>query len=203
MFYDKALIARKLRRWEAFLDAYRLPAWEEIPDFGLYMDQVITLLSQHLDYLPREDKGDTLVTPTAINNYVRLKIMPAPEKKRYRRVHLAYLLMICTLKQTMTIAQIQKIIPVGLSEDEVRQLYSNYVARHAQIGKDFIHTMRCGARPVLDADNNTEDTPVENMVSSLALMSGYCRLLAEKILELQDYTADEVIDGQPLPPKTK
>lgn len=201
MTYDKALIARKLRRWEAFLQAYTLPKWEEIPDFGLYMDQVITLLSQHLDYLPREDKGDTLVTPTAINNYVRLKIMPAPEKKRYRRVHLAYLLMICTLKQTMTIAQIQKIIPVGLGEEQVKSLYSNYAARHARMGQDFIDLVRAGARPVLDADNDTEETPVENLVSSLALMSGYCRLLAEKILELQGYTADEVIDGQPLPKK--
>lgn len=201
MSYDKALIARKLRRWEAFLEAYRLPKWEEIPDFGLYMDQVITLLTQHLDYLPREDKGDSLVTPTAINNYVRLKIMPAPEKKRYRRVHLAYLLMICTLKQTMTIAQIQKIIPVGLDEQAVKSLYSNYVARHASMGRNFIEMVRAGARPVLDADNHTEDTPVENMVSGLVLLSGYCRLLAEKILELQDYTADQVIDGQPLPKK--
>lgn len=201
MRYDKALIARKLRRWEAFLKAYQLPKWEDIPDFGLYMDQVITLLTQHLDYLPREDKGETLVTPTAINNYVRLKIMPSPEKKRYRRVHLAYLLMICTLKQTMTIAQIQKIIPIGLDEAQVHQLYSNYASRHAKMGRVFIELVRQGARPVLDADNHTEDTPVENLVSSLALMSGYCRLLAEKILELQDYTAEEVTDGQPLPKK--
>ena len=203
MSYDKSLIARKMLRWENFLLSYQLPKWEDIPDFGLYMDQVITLLTQHLDYLPREDKGDALVTPTAINNYVRLKIMPAPEKKRYRRVHLAYLLMICTLKQTMTIAQIQKIIPVGLDESQVQNLYSNYAARHARMSNDFIALVRRGARPVLDADNHSEDTPVENMVTSLALMSGYCRLLAEKIVELQDYTADEVIDGQPLPKKTK
>ena len=37
MGYDKALIAGKLRRWEKFLEKYRLPDWEEIPDFGLYM----------------------------------------------------------------------------------------------------------------------------------------------------------------------
>jgi spore germination protein YaaH len=32
-------------------------------------------------------------------------------------------------------------------------------------------------------------------------MSGYYQLLAEKIIQLKDYTADEVIDGQPLPPR--
>ena len=44
MPYDKDLIAGKLRRWEKYLDRFRLPGWEEIPDFGLYMEQVTVLL---------------------------------------------------------------------------------------------------------------------------------------------------------------
>ena len=46
MAYDNDLIAGKLRRWEKYLERYRLPAWEEIPDFGLYMEQVVQLLKQ-------------------------------------------------------------------------------------------------------------------------------------------------------------
>ena len=201
MNYDKALIARKMMRWENFLLSYQLPKWEDIPDFGLYMDQVITLLTQHLDYLPREDRDEDIVTPTAINNYVRLKIMPPPEKKRYRRVHLAYLFMICTLKQTLTIAQIQKIIPVELEEEDVKLLYSNYVARHIEVGHRFAEMVRHCAGPMLDPTNTAEEATVENMVAGMVLMSGYYHILAEKIIQLKDYTADEVIDGQPLPPK--
>ena len=201
MNYDKELIARKMLRWEKFLVAYQLPQWEELPDFGLYMDQVITLLNQHLYYLPQEDHGEELVTPTAINNYVRLKIMPAPEKKRYRRIHLAYLFMICTLKQTVTIAQVQKIIPVELEEAEIKELYSNYVARHAEVGQRFIENIYHCAGPILDADDTVEGATVENMVAGMVLMSGYYRLLAEKIISLKGYTAAEVIDGQPLPEK--
>ena len=37
MAYDNDLIAGKLRRWEGYMDEFRLPVWEEIPDFGLYM----------------------------------------------------------------------------------------------------------------------------------------------------------------------
>ena len=44
MAYDTKLIAGKLRRWEKYLLAYRLPAWDTIPDIGLYMEQVIDLL---------------------------------------------------------------------------------------------------------------------------------------------------------------
>jgi hypothetical protein len=201
MNYDKELIARKMLRWENFLTAYQLPKWEDLPDFGLYMDQVITLLSQHLYYLPQEDHSEELVTPTAINNYVRLKIMPAPEKKRYRRIHLAYLFMICTLKQTITIAQVQKIIPVGLEEEEIKQLYSNYVARHIEVGQRFIENIHHCAEPMLDPNNTMENATVENMIAGMVMMSGYYRLLAEKIIGLKGYAAAEVIDGQPLPQK--
>ena len=201
MNYDKELIARKMLRWENFLTAYQLPKWEDLPDFGLYMDQVITLLSQHLYYLPQEDHSEELVTPTAINNYVRLKIMPAPEKKSYRRIHLAYLFMICTLKQTITIAQVQKIIPVGLEEEEIKQLYSNYVARHIEVGQRFIENIHHCAEPMLDPNNTMENATVENMIAGMVMMSGYYRLLAEKIIGLKGYAAAEVIDGQPLPQK--
>ena len=38
MRYDKELIAHKLLRWEDYLNNYKLPAWKELPDIGLYMD---------------------------------------------------------------------------------------------------------------------------------------------------------------------
>ena len=85
MKYDEALIAGKLRRWEKYLDNYRLPEWEEIPDFGLYMEQVIVLLKQYLDYMPPELKEEQFITAATINNYVRMRVMPGPEKKRYIR----------------------------------------------------------------------------------------------------------------------
>ena len=100
MAYDNALVAGKLRRWERYLDNFRLPQWEEIPDFGLYMEQVITLLREYLDYLPPELKEEQFITAATINNYVRTKVMPEPVKRRYYRVHIAYLIIILTLKQS-------------------------------------------------------------------------------------------------------
>ena len=40
MNFDNDLVVGKLRRWEKFLAAYRLPDWDAIPDFGLYMEPV-------------------------------------------------------------------------------------------------------------------------------------------------------------------
>ena len=122
MEFDKRLIAGKLRRWEKYLDNYRLPQWEDIPDIGLYMEQVIVLLKEYLDYFPPELKEEQFITAATINNYVRKRIMPEPVKKKYYRSHIAYLIIICSLKQCLSLATIQTMLPLGLSDDEAAVL---------------------------------------------------------------------------------
>ena len=127
MAYDKALIAGKLRRWEKYLIGFRLPAWEDIPDFGLYMEQVVDLLKRYLDYMPPELKEEDVVTSSAINNYVRRGIMPGPRKKKYYRLHIAYLIMICALKQSLNMVMIMSLLPQGQEEEEIRRAYDSFV----------------------------------------------------------------------------
>mgnify|MGYP000685953507 CR=1 FL=1 len=127
MSYDKKLIIHKLERWDRFITNYHLPDWDSIPDLGLYMDQVVVLLVQYLGFIPSIPGGkESFVTSSAINNYVRLKIMPAPVKRKYYRVHIAYLIMILTMKQSISISDVQKILPADSSEDCVRSVYEAY-----------------------------------------------------------------------------
>ena len=187
MTYDKALVAGKLRRWEKYLEQYHLPAWDQIPNFGLYMEQVILLLRQYLDYLPPELKEEEFITSAAINNYVRTKIMPEPVKKRYYRVHIAYLLVICTLKQGLSIALIQRVLPMGLPEEQVREIYTRYAEQHQKSARFFIEQVRLVAGPILDHEGNDPDysvTQTEDLIVSSAIIGGLSRLLAEKLMLL-------------------
>lgn len=133
MMHDKALVAEKLRKWERFLQEYELPAWDMLPGIELYMDQVIVLLTQYLNFLPREEGADNVATPAMINNYVKMKILPPPVKKRYSRVHLAYLIMVCMLKQALGIAPVQQILPYGAPEEQVRATYDAFVCAHKSV----------------------------------------------------------------------
>lgn len=190
MSYDKQLVAGKLRRWERYLDRFRLPAWEEIPDIGLYMEQVVTLLREYLDYLPPELKEEEAVTAAAINNYVRTRVMPGPQKKRYYRVHLAYLIMICTLKQGLSISLVQKLLPVGLPLEEVRRIYSRYAERHRVTAQYFTQQVYAAAALFLDLEPESALTTdrVEELIASAAVLGGFSRLLAEKLLLLEGRT---------------
>ena len=193
MAYSEDLIAGKLRRWEKYLLRFRLPNWEEIPDIGLYMDQVVVLLMGYLDYMPPELKDEQVVTAAAINNYVRKGVMPSPEKKKYYRVHIAYLVMICTLKQSLSIAMLQKLLPAGREEAEVKPIYDAYVRRHSESARFFVRSVRLAAANILKHADATEDAveSTEDLIASTAIVGGFSRLLAEKLLLLEGCTLED------------
>lgn len=186
MNFDKDLVAGKLRRWEKYLEEFRLPSWEEIPDIGLYMEQVIILLKGYLDYLPPEIKDEQIITAATINNYVRTKIMPEPVKKKYYREHIAYLVMICTMKQILPIAVISKIIPMNIPREEVEKTYARYSERHSFTKRYFLKQIRLVAGPILDheevLDESAEDT--NDLILTCTISAGLSKLLAEKLLML-------------------
>ena len=193
MPYDKELISHKLIRWEHYLNNYKLPAWKELPDIGLYMDQVIALLGQYLDFIPMEDSKDKPVTPTTINNYVRLKVMPAPEKRKYYRVHIAFLIMIFTLKQGISINGLQQLLPSTADEEEIKNFYTSYVERLQEVGNFYTAQTRAAVQDILDPQV-TDEGVVENVIIQSILQSGFSRIMAEKLLHLQDADPERVLE---------
>lgn len=189
MQFDREVVAAKLRRWEKYLYNFQLPEWDMIPDFGLYMDQIIGLLTEYLDYLPPEIKSDRIITAATINNYVRMKIIPEPQNKKYYRVHICYLIMICTLKQTLSIATIQAIVPLGMSEEEVHSMYNGYVTRHRMAADAFVDQVRTMSEPILRNEEGSEALAAD-VIFSTAIVGGFSRLLSEKLILLKGLTPD-------------
>lgn len=79
------------------LESFSPVPWELIPDFGLYMDQVVTFVERQCKNLFME--GERVFTPAMVNNYVKFGLVNRPIDKKYGREQLAQLLMICVLKQ--------------------------------------------------------------------------------------------------------
>ena len=193
MQYDTSFVEMKLRRWEKYINEFRLPAWEDIPDLGLYMEQVLALLTEYLDYLPPELKDEQFITAATINNYVRNRYMPKPFKKKYYRVHIAYLVMICTLKQSLTIATLTKMIPNDIPEERVKEIYTAYRERHRIAAEFFVETVRVIAAPILGHEERRMSASVDetsDLISTYAIISGLSGLLAEKLLLLEDKPAE-------------
>ena len=114
---------------EKLLKEFALPAWDDFPNIELYMDQVVALLNDYLSIFSAP-KGDMQITSTMINNYVKLKTIPAPVKKKYSKKHLAYLVMVCILKQAHSMSTISSLIPPNLEEEELKKIYASFVTNH-------------------------------------------------------------------------
>jgi DNA-binding transcriptional MerR regulator len=79
-----------------------------------------------------------------VNNYVKLGIMPAPVKKKYSREHIAYLIIICSLKQALPISDIKKLIDIRVKRTSIEEtlnffsdLYDSTFNTIIAIGKRF------------------------------------------------------------------
>lgn len=189
MHYDRERVVQRMRKWESYLNEHALPKWEELPALDLYMDQVVALINGYLGFLPKEVGMDAVVTAAAINNYVRKKIVPPPVKKRYSRIHLAYLLMICSLKQGVSISYVQQMIPVTLSEETVRTVYDQFVEQHRRTTLYFVEQVN-RITPAILAEDKTDDQRLSNVVTAFAVVAGLSRMSTEKLLLMQEPESD-------------
>ncbi|MBE5782160.1 MAG: DUF1836 domain-containing protein [Clostridiales bacterium] len=181
MAFDQALAEEKLLQWEDGLKAYRLPSWEDLPALPLYMDQVIYLLNEYLALFSVDGGEDKQVTPAMVNNYVKSRLLPAPVKKRYGRMHLACLIMICLLKQSMNTGDIPRVLASDASEGEMREAYTAFTAIYHSAAGEHVKAVQEAAAPVKEGK-----MPLEHLIFRLAAQANLSRQLAAKLLRLED-----------------
>ena len=82
---------------------------DAIPGIDLYIDQVTTFLESQLMPSKRQPE-DKAITKTMINNYVKSKLLPAPEKKKYTKEHVLTLIFVYYLKNFLSIPDVEAIL---------------------------------------------------------------------------------------------
>ena len=110
---------------------FRPISWDQIPDLGLYMDQVITFITRVYEPLYGQDIYGYL-SPSMINNYVKSKLIPRPTGKKYDRDQIALLTMIVALKQVCSMEDIRRLLAPGEGET-VESLYNTFSLRFSQV----------------------------------------------------------------------
>lgn len=179
---------QRLAAWLEDLEKFDLPDWESLPELDLYMDQVILLLNRYLSPMVGEEK---YVTASIINNYVRMKVMPPPVKKRYARIHLAYLIIICTLKQSLSISCIQRMLPPEHGEEDVRALYTDFVRKY-RMSVAFLRGLDVsGGAVVLGGGEKLSLSGGSSLVTTAAILSTLSKALTEFLLQDDRELAEE------------
>ena len=93
MRYTTTMNQEMKRRVTACAAGFSLPRYRELPSVGLYLDQTVQLVNSCFRGFPGVE-----LTPSMVSNYVKQKLVPAPQKKLYTAEHLARLLFIAVVK---------------------------------------------------------------------------------------------------------
>ena len=184
MRYDKENFSSYYHEMSATLRKFRLPTWEEFPDIELYMDQMTLLINR---YLAIGDSGEEkAVTASMINNYVKMRIMPPPVKKKYSREHLAYLVVICSLKDALGISAIQKMFPPELKGDMLRERYDSFVMNQQKAYHFLADNIDSVALPLLEEQERVSDR-IYDLVTQVSVCASITKTLAERFISKQEY----------------
>lgn len=183
MYIEKDKLITSFNEWEDQLTNHSLPSWDNLPDIELYMDQVISLIEKYLKIYIKVTNSDKLITRSMINNYVKLEIIPSPNKKKYSKVHLAYLLIICTLKQTLNMATIQKIMPVDMSDEEVMNTYNSFVINQRKAYLYVVENTKAVSAPILSYEGENNER-VNDLIMQVAASANIFKILTDKISDL-------------------
>ena len=185
MYVKKEKLISSFAEIENALTTYSLPSWDMLPDIELYMDQVMSLLTKYLEVYDTVIGTHRLITPSMINNYVKLGIIPAPHKKKYSKIHLAYLLIVCTLKQTLDMSTIQQIIPVGLDETSVKKTYDSFVKNQSTAFNYVFQQTRAVADPIFTLEGDNQDR-MNDLIMQVSVSANIFKTLTERIAQLHD-----------------
>ena len=158
------------------MQQYHIPRWQELPDLELYMDQVVLFLEKSLRMLQGRIDGK-IVTTAMINNYVKLGVVAPPVKKRYAREHLAALTIICTLKQTLSITDIQRLLELQLRSKNMETIYD-----------DFCEQTEAALQAVANIDASNPVLPENYFMESAALKMAIIACAAQSFtMKLLDF----------------
>lgn len=177
-------LKKDLMSWSDSLMEFHLPRWEELPNFDLYMDQVITLIEGYLYIL--SDGKENVLTSAMINNYVKQKLVPKAEKKRYNRMHMAYLIAITVLKQVLTITKVKEGIEYQANISGLKEAYNMFCEELESSLKTIANQLKNG-----EGAFQLDGMELRNSAMKFVTISFACKLVAEKMVRLQNSYQEE------------
>ncbi len=172
---------KELELWTEKISQVHLPRWEELPHVDLYRDEVITLIGKYVDLLV-EGESKKIVTPSMINNYVKWKMIPRPEKKQYNRIHLGYLIAITILKQVMPIKEIKDGISFQAQVNGTHNAY-NYFCEEQEKALKY---MASKINPNLESQEMEVYIQENDIALKMATLAFASKLIASRKVKSQE-----------------
>ncbi len=165
------------------LNDIHMPRWNELPNVDLYLDQVVTFINSSLNSFILSNVSNSsktenqVLTKTMINNYVKNKLIEPPKKKKYSKVQLAKLFVICILKQVYSMNDIKDLINIALQHSDIKIAYNSFCDQ-------FEEALLCTYKRKDYIDNYSKDDTNKYLLKSVLLSCCYTIYTQNLLLQL-------------------
>lgn len=161
------------------ISEFHLPRFNELPRVPLYKDQVITYLEDVVRPI-NVHEDEKLLTPTMLNNYVKQKVVSPPKDKKYNEKHLAYLIVVCVLKQVFSLQETCNLINVQIERCPIEPAY-DYFCTEVEEALKAVFTTRDFSYP----SSATTTTEESEMLRSTVMSFAHKLYIQNKLKEIE------------------
>lgn len=146
---------------------FHIPRWNELPNIDLYMDQVLNYIESCLKDYIKVEPNEKIITKTMVNNYVKQNIIQPPVNKKYNRLHIAELFVICILKQVYSISEVKSLINLALEANSAENSYNRFC--------DYL------TESLISTFNGTEYSKISTLTKEQYLLKNVVQSFANKL----------------------
>ena len=140
---------------------FYLPRFNDIPNVGLYLEQVVKYVSEYLEPL-----GSFSITGSMVSNYVKKGLLENPVKKQYDREQIARVFFIAIAKNVLSMEDIRLLFEMQHKTYEPKRAYDYFCSEFENV-LEYVF----GAKENLDnigTDSNDTKTMLRNTIIAVA-----------------------------------
>ena len=155
---------------------------DQIPELDLYIDQILMLFEDKLGDNRRHEK-DKILTKSMVNNYSKERMIRPMRGKKYTREQILQILLICSLKNMLSIGDIKRLMTV-LMEEGVQAQGLEEIFRN---DRDNQQSLRQDVEVIIqhlhsDYAEQMDTTELVSLLLGLARISSCCRRASDTII---------------------
>lgn len=157
---------------------YRLPRYADIPNVGLYLNQVAKFINEYME--PFQDMD---ITESMISNYVKKRLVVNPVKKQYGREQIAYLIFIAVAKSVLPLNDIQILLDIQKENYESQVAYDYFCSEFENVLQYVF-----GVKDSMD-EIGTDETDAKSLLHNVIITVAHKIYLEQCFFQLSENKA--------------
>ena len=174
---------------------FALTKYRELPGVALYMEQVLSYINDLLSSLSADDSK--MLTSFMVNNYVKAGMVDEPQKKKYSKEQIGYLIAITLMKTTVSMSNMEVLLEldqgISTNKETIYRFWSDMEGTIlSETSRKTLQRVESIQRRYRQDQKNNPKVADENARNTLGLIAMRLAIQAQANKLLSDYIISKI-----------